>query len=91
MTRKRKPVVTAGSAQVALWLGVSRAAVANWLARYPDQVPAPDVVIAFPSGHEDWGWKPQRRAEWEAFYATRHRRLPQVWEPKRKYAAERDA
>lgn len=69
---KRKPTITYGAGQVAAWLGVTPAAVANWIRRWPEDIPQPDVVIATPGGIAR-GWKNDRIGDWEAFFARHHR------------------
>lgn len=68
-----------GAADVARWCGVSRSAVSNWLRRFPDGIPQPDVIIttevtnrgARSKTDDDGikGWLPERREEWETFAA----------------------
>jgi hypothetical protein len=62
-----------GQSDVMQWCGgVTRAAVSNWFARFPDEVPQPDVVIANEGTSQvTRGWLPGRRAEWELFAASR--------------------
>jgi hypothetical protein len=55
---------------VAEWCGVSRHAVAKWLARDVG-LPEPDVAIKNPGGAVAHGWLPERRAEIEEWNATR--------------------
>lgn len=57
---------------VARWCGVKRAAVSNWMSRWPDDTPEPDVIIRSEnSGTVTRGWLPERRQEWEKFAAER--------------------
>jgi hypothetical protein len=52
--------------------GVTRNALLNWFARYPDEVPQPDVIIVSEDTDQvTRGWLPERREEWEKFAAAR--------------------
>jgi hypothetical protein len=82
-----KPVAYVGQSVIASWLGVTGAAVSNWIrARYPDSVPVPDVVVVAASGDEVLGWKPGRREEWETW--RRDKVLPKG--PRRHYVTDED-
>lgn len=61
-----------GQSDVGRWCGVGRAAVSNWITRFPDQVPQPDAVI-LNKGAKDpiRGWLPERQAEWLDFADAR--------------------
>ena len=86
MSDKTTPLIGYSVGAVATWLGVTKAAVSNWLARWPEEVPVPAVVIAYPSGNEEWGWTAGQRAEWEAFRDAR----AVVRKPYRKRYASRE-
>jgi len=47
---------------VAQWLGVSRAALGNWLRRY-DDFPAVAAVVTGPK-RDSWCWRPEQRDDW---------------------------
>lgn len=64
-----RPLIAYGISEVAGWLGVSRAAITNYIVRH--DAPVPDVVILTPEV-EFKGWLPERRAEWQAFYNKLH-------------------
>lgn len=51
-----------GPAMVAEWLGVSRAALGNWLRRY-DDFPAVAAVVVGPK-MDSWCWRYEQRTEW---------------------------
>jgi len=84
-----KPEIYVGQSVIASWLGVTSAAVSNWItARHSTSVPAPDVVIATVSGDEVLGWSPDRRAEWLEWHRGQHALKPR---PKRtRYVTETD-
>jgi hypothetical protein len=84
------PVVTVGPVTIAKWLGVTRAAVSNWLVRHSDTVPVPDVVITSEL-NEQWGWKPERRAEWEQWHREHIAPKPLRMTLKRRYGDQIDS
>jgi hypothetical protein len=64
-----KPEIYVGQSVIAVWLGVTRAAVSNWItARHITTIPVPDVVVASNKGDEVLGWSPDRRDEWVAWH-----------------------
>jgi hypothetical protein len=69
----RKPKAYRGLSDVMRWCGVSsRPVISNWIARHPDTVPQPDVIIVSEDTSQvTRGWLPERRAEWEKFAADR--------------------
>jgi len=78
---RRQAVRYEGASTVGRWLGVSKAVVQTWLHRYTTDrtaaerakapsCPEPDVVVIGADGRETAGWKPARRAEWEAWRAS---------------------
>jgi hypothetical protein len=83
-----KPVAYVGQSVVASWLGVTSAAVSNWIrARHRDTVPVPDVVIVSDAGDEIVGWAPGRREEWEAWRRATGKTLKG---PRRHYVTDED-
>jgi len=65
-------MITYGNSQVAAWLGVTNAAVSNWLVRHAQEIPRPAVVVVSSSGEETWGWTEGQRAEWAAWHKERN-------------------
>ena len=61
-----------GQSDVGRWCGVGRAAVSNWLTRFPDEIPEPDVIIMNEGARDPVrGWLPERQAEWLEFADAR--------------------
>jgi hypothetical protein len=83
VTSSHKPIVAYSSGVVARHLGVTSAAVSNWLTRFPDEAPVPDVVIVSPSGDEQLGWFEESFPAWEEL--ARRRSLSRK-PPRRRYA-----
>ena len=57
-----EPAYYAGPALVATWLGVTRAALGNWLRRY-DDYPEPAALVAGPK-RDSMCWRYEQRGDW---------------------------
>jgi len=71
MTARRKPARYAGIAIIAEWCGVEPGTVTTWLHRYPDTPPPDAELEPGRNGIPDRGWLHSRRADWEAWKASR--------------------
>lgn len=62
-----------GQADVMRWCGArTPSVITNWIKRYPDEAPQPDVLIWNESSKDPIrGWLPEREAEWKEFAAKR--------------------
>ncbi len=62
-------LVTYGQTEVARWCGVKPTTVARWIMNY-ENTPEPDVEVRNRRTIYR-GWLPSRKAEWQAFAASR--------------------
>lgn len=61
-----------GQSDVGRWCGVGRAAVSNWISRFPDDIPQPDVIIVNEGARDPIrGWLAERQQEWLDFADAR--------------------